>query len=67
MAKKEITYNEAVSEIDEILNLIENEQLDIDELSEKVKQVSLLIKLCKKKLNKTENEIQKILDDIEME
>lgn len=67
MAKKEISYNEAVSEIQEILNQIEDDELDIDILSEKVKRVSALIKLCKKKLHQTEIEVQKILDDIETE
>lgn len=67
MAKKDITYNEAVSEIDTILNEIENEELDIDQLSEKVKRVSFLIKTCKNKLHKTESEIQKVLDNINLE
>ena len=67
MAKKEISYNEAVAEIEEILHQIENEELDIDILSEKVKRVSILLKLCKKKLHQTEEEVQKILDDIDGE
>ena len=67
MAKKEISYSEAIAEIEEILYLIENEELDIDILSDKVKRVSTLIKLCKKKLHNTELEVQKILDDIENE
>jgi exodeoxyribonuclease VII small subunit len=67
MAKKEITYNDAIIEIDEILNQIENDDLNIDDLSEKVKQVSFLLKTCKKKLVKTETEIQKVLDDIELD
>ena len=65
MAKKEITYNEAINEIEEILFQIENEELDIDILSEKVKRVSSLIKICKKKLHQTETEVQKILDEID--
>ncbi len=67
MAKKDISYNDAVEEIEEILHQIENEELDIDILSEKVKRVSTLLKLCKKKLQQTENEVQKILDDIDGE
>lgn len=65
MAKKEISYQEAVNEIDGILDQIENVELDIDELSEKVKRVAILIKTCKKKLHKTESDIQKIIDDID--
>ena len=67
MAKKDISYNDAVEEIEEILYQIENEELDIDILSEKVKRVSTLLKLCKKKLHQTEEEVQKILDDIDSE
>ncbi len=67
MAKKDILYNDAIEEIEEILHQIENEELDIDILSEKVKRVSTLLKLCKKKLHQTENEVQKILEDIDGE
>lgn len=67
MTKKQISYNEAVIEIEDILQQIENEELDIDLLSDKVKRVSYLLKHCKKKLHQTEAEVQKILDDIETE
>ena len=65
MAAKKMTYQEAVTEIDDILNKIENDELDVDELSEKVKRVSTLIKLCKEKLHKTETEVENILKDME--
>lgn len=67
MTKKQISYSEAVLEIENILQQIENEELDIDLLSDKVKRVSYLLKHCKKKLTQTEAEVQKILDDIETE
>lgn len=67
MTKKDISYNEAITEIEEILYQIENEELDIDILTEKVKKVSALLKLCKKKLHQTETEVQKILDNIDGE
>lgn len=65
MATKKVTYKEAISEIEEILEKIENDELDVDELSEKVKRVSSLIKICKDKLQTTEAEVEKILDDME--
>ncbi|NOQ27959.1 MAG: exodeoxyribonuclease VII small subunit [Bacteroidales bacterium] len=67
MAKKEISYSEAVIEVEEILQQLENEELDIDILSEKVKKVSSLLKICKKKLHQTEDEVQKILDNMNEE
>lgn len=65
MNKKKGTYKEAISEIEEILAQIENNELDVDELSEKVKRVSLLINTCKDKLKNTEEEIEKILREMD--
>lgn len=65
MAKKKISYNEAIEEIEETLALIENEALDVDDLTEKVKRVSELIQLCKTKLHTTETEVRKVLDSID--
>ena len=44
---------------------IENEELDVDVLLEEVRKAATLIKFCKDKLQKTNIEIQKILDKIE--
>ncbi len=63
--KKQTTYKEAITEIEEILTQLENNELDVDELSEKVKRVSLLVTSCKEKLHHTEKEIDKILKDME--
>lgn len=65
MAKKKISYSEAVAEIEAILNEIENEEADVDVLSTKVKRAAELITNCKQKLNKTEKEIEEILKDID--
>ncbi len=65
MEKKKLTYKEAVSEIEEILEKLENEELDVDELAAKVKRVSQLLKFCKDKLSGTEKEIQNIIEDME--
>ena len=65
MATKKVTYNEAISEIEEILEKIENEELDVDELAEKVKRVSQLLKICKEKLQTTNEEVEKILGEME--
>lgn len=64
MAKK-IKYAEAIKEIEEILGEIESNEIDVDELSTKVKRAADLIKICKEKLNKTETEIQEVLKSIQ--
>lgn len=65
--KKQIKYGEAVEEIESILNKIENEELDVDDLTAKVKRVSELLAICKDKLHSTEEEVEKILKDIDTE
>lgn len=65
MAKKEKTYSESIKELEEILERIENGDLDVDVLTEEIKKASALIKLCKEKLYKTDEEVKKILDKIE--
>lgn len=67
MTKKNLSYAEAVANIEEILQQIETGELDVDELAEKVKQASELLKLCKGKLFQTEREIEKILKDMDGE
>ena len=64
MAKKKQSYNEAMAEIELILHKIESGELDVDDLTENVMRIAELIKLCKNKLSKTDEEIQKILEEI---
>ncbi len=65
MAKKKITYKEAIEEVEEIIAKIKNEEPDIDELAKEVKRVSDLLNICKDKLYKAEKDVNDILDDIE--
>jgi len=68
MAKKEeFSYQDAITEIKNILEKMENEELDVDVLSFQIKRVSQLIKLCREKLHKTEQEVEKILEEMEKE
>ena len=64
MARKEFSFNEAVKEIERILNSIESGKLDVDKLSEEVKKASELIRQCQKKLRSTEEEINNIFKDL---
>ena len=65
MSDKKISYNEAITEIEEILGLMESEELDVDDLSVKVKRVSELIRMCRKRLLQTEEEVERVLKEIE--
>jgi exodeoxyribonuclease VII small subunit len=65
MAQKKQTYNQAIAEIEEILGQMESEELDVDELSAKVKRVSELVRFCRNKLKNTEEEVEKVLKEME--
>jgi exodeoxyribonuclease VII small subunit len=60
--KKTPNYEEAVSQLEEIVKKMESGELDIDMMSTELKNAQQLIKLCKDKLTKTEEEIKKILE-----
>ena len=63
--KKNISYAEAMAEVEDILEKIENEELDVDELAEKVKRVSVLLKTCKDILLKTNEQVEQMLKEME--
>lgn len=56
-------YEEAMSRLEEIVRQMENDELDIDVLGEKLREAQRLAKMCKAKLTKTDEEIRKILDE----
>lgn len=58
-----LKYEEAVAQLEAILRKMENNQLDIDSLTEQLKKAQQLVKLCKEKLTKTDEDIQKILNN----
>ena len=57
-------YEDAILELEKIVFERENADISVDELSEKVKRASELIKICKSILQNTDNEVQKILEEM---
>ena len=64
MKNVKITYTEAKAELEKIVALIESDELDVDQLSTKVKRASELVAFCKQKLSETDSELQKILEEL---
>lgn len=62
MAKKELTYAQAMAEIEQILARLRNEEMDVDSLSVEVKRATELIASCKQRLHKAQTDVQKILE-----
>ena len=63
--KENPNYAEAFDELQMIVTEIENGEISVDELSDKVKRATELIRICKMKLTTTEENVNKILKDIE--
>jgi len=65
MADKKFSYSAALEEISSIALRIENEDIDVDELTIQVKKASELIRKCKSKLKDTSGELEKIIDNLD--
>lgn len=62
MAKEEIKYEDAVRELERIVEQMENNELDIDIMGDRLKKAQKLLKLCRDRLTKADQEVKKILD-----
>ena len=60
----ELTYTAAFEELKEIVDQLENDSISVDELAEKMKRATVLMKICKDKLTKTEEEINKTISEL---
>ena len=58
---KEMKYEAAMAELQAIVSKMENNEFDIDQMSDEMRRAQQLIKLCRDKLTKTDEEIKKIL------
>ena len=63
MVRKDLKYEEAMATLEQIVAHMENNELDLDTVSEELKKAQQLIKLCKDKLTKTDQEIRKLLNE----
>lgn len=61
--QKNMKYEDALRQLEDIVKKLENNELDIDSLSEQLKTAKKLIKLCKERLDKTDEDITSILDE----
>jgi exodeoxyribonuclease VII small subunit len=63
--KDKPSYTEAFDELQIIVTEIEEGEISVDELSEKVKRAAELIRICKAKLTSTEEDVNQILKELE--
>ena len=62
-----LTYDDAVRELQEILSALQAGELGIDELTSKLQRAGLLLDFCQGKLTKTEAEVQAVLKRLGLE
>ncbi len=59
-----LTYSEAFEQLQLLVNELENGEISVDLLAQKVQTASELIKICKEKLVSTELEVNKVLQEL---
>ncbi|RLD65798.1 MAG: exodeoxyribonuclease VII small subunit [Bacteroidetes bacterium] len=64
MSKEKMNYEAAITELEQIVNEIEEGDISVDDLSTKIKRSSVLIKFCKQKLKSTEEDVDEILREM---
>lgn len=63
MAKKKETYSQAMARLETIVRQVDGNELEVDELVEKIKEANEIIAYCSEKLKKADTEIEKLLAD----
>jgi exodeoxyribonuclease VII small subunit len=58
-----VSYEQALGMLQEIVRKLERKEVKIDELSKSVVKANELVEICRKKLDKTEEEINKIIQN----
>ena len=63
MENKELTYSEAIAEIEKIIARLRSEQTEVDTLSAELKRATELITRCKVQLRKVESSVKEQLEE----
>ena len=65
MTEPDIGYADAMAELERILAELEGDHLDVDVLAERVRRASELIKLCRSRIARAQDDVTKIVTDLE--
>ena len=69
-APEDLRFGKAIEELEGILSQVEAEEIDIDELADRLKVAAELLELCRSKIRRAEVEVTQIvqaLDEAEAE
>ena len=62
----DLGYAEAMTELEQILDELEGDHLDVDVLAERVRRASELIKLCRTRIARAQEDVNRIVTDLEV-
>ena len=62
----DLGYAEAMTELEGILEELEGDHLDVDVLAERVRRASELIKLCRTRISRAQEDVNRIVTDLEV-
>jgi exodeoxyribonuclease VII small subunit len=62
----DLGYAEAMIELEGILEELEGDHLDVDVLAERVRRASELIKLCRTRISRAQEDVNRIVTDLEV-
>lgn len=63
MKMKEMKYDNAIGELEKLLERMENNDISIDDMPQELRKAQQLIKACRRQLLKTDEELKKIEAD----
>lgn len=63
----ELSFRDAMDELEGILERIEGEEIDIDRLAEELRRAAQLLDLCRGKIRKAEVEVTQIVQSLEQQ
>ena len=61
----EVTFSDALAQLEEILRGIEDDEIDVDRLAEELQRATQLLELCRGKIRKAEVEVRQIVDQLD--
>jgi len=62
---EEISYASAFEELQSLVSEMESGKISVDQLAEKVRRATSLIRICRQKLTSTEEDVREILKELE--
>jgi len=65
MNDNNMTYTQAVTELEQLVQKMQDPQCSIDNLSAYTRRSKVLLDICRNKLTQADQELQKILNDLQ--